>query len=452
MIKYAIRADEVRPGYTYVAIKGNNYDGNKFIDLAIKNKAEKIIVDKSCKRKKNVTKVDNPKEYLKKYLVGDYSNKFKKLKLIGVTGTNGKTTSCYIIYQLLNLMGIKTAFIGTIGFYLNNSFKPINNTTPQTLDLYKLLDEALYNNCEYVVLEVSSHALEEERIAGLNLIAGGFTNLTIDHMDFHKNFKNYLKAKLKINKYISIKDNFVINSDDKYSSNFLDKFPNSLTYGLSGNLKILNIKYSKDSTILKYELNKKEYIVKYKMINEYNAYNVLLSIGILYKLGFDINVINKKLFDILPPPGRCETITINKSIAVIDFAHTPDAVEKVIKSYKKITRKKIITVIGCGGDRDKTKRPLMGLIATKYSDFVIFTNDNPRTEDAKEIIRDIISEITTNNYEIIYNRSKAINKAVKMLRKNDCLLVLGKGHESYQIIGNIKNHFSDREEIEKNIN
>jgi UDP-N-acetylmuramoyl-L-alanyl-D-glutamate--2,6-diaminopimelate ligase len=447
MIKYETNSNLVKEGQIFVAIKGNTVDGHDFIDEAIKNGASKIVSEKELNISIPYEIVSDTKEYLKKHLVNEYSDIVNKLKIIGITGTNGKTTSCYLIYQMLNKIGKETAYLGTIGFYYKNKKIELNNTTPDIINLYKYLMEAVENDIEYLVMEVSSHALSFERIAGLKLKVAAFTNLTEDHLDYHKTMENYLNEKLKIVNYLDKGAYILLNSDDKSSTKFMERDPLYKTYGLNGDYKIINHNIHPDHTDLVFSYNNKEYKVTTNLTSKFNVYNYLTCISVLNTLGINLDELVSITKEIYPPKGRCETYKVGKGYAVVDYAHTPDAVEKVIEAYTELKRNRIITIIGCGGDRDPIKRPIMGNIATKLSDYVIFTNDNPRTEDPQKIMDDIVKDNHSKNYEIIFDRKEAILKGIKMLEKDDILLVLGKGHEDYQIIGHEKIHFDDAEII-----
>lgn len=446
MIKYETNSKLVQTGQIFVAIVGNTVDGHDYIDEAIKNGASKVIGEKDLKLNIPYEKVLDSKQYLKECLVNEYADTINKLKLIGVTGTNGKTTSCYLTYQILQKLGKNVAYLGTIGYYQNDKFIELNNTTPDILTLYKLLLDAIDNNVEYLVMEVSSHALSFERIAGLKFSCGAFTNLTEDHLDYHKTMDAYLNEKLKLINYLKEDATILLNSDDEASDKF-KSFPNYLTYGFNGDYKIENFDILPDHTNLEFSFNKTSYKVTTNLTSKFNIYNYLTSLSMLNCLGFNIKDILNITDKIYPPKGRCETYKVGKGYAIVDYAHTPDAVEKVILAYHELKKNRIITVIGCGGDRDPIKRPIMGNIATKYSDYVIFTNDNPRTEDPIKIMNDITKDNTSTNYEIIYDRKDAITKGIEIMEENDILLVLGKGHEDYQIIGREKIHFDDSEII-----
>ncbi len=456
MIKYETNSKLIKEGQIFVALVGNTVDGHDYIEEAIKNGASKVVGEKDLELSVPYEKVNNTKEYLIEVLINEYSNIVNKLKLIGVTGTNGKTTSCYLTYQMLQKLGASVAYLGTIGYYQNDKYIELNNTTPDILTLYKLLIDAVNNGVEYLVMEVSSHALSFERIAGLKFICGAFTNLTEDHLDYHKTMEAYLEEKVKLVNYLKDNATMLLNSDDESSEKF-KVFENYKTYGMNGDYKIEKYDILPDHTDLEFSYNNKSYKVTTNLTSKFNIYNYLTCLSILNNIGFSIEDILNITKDVYPPKGRCETYKVGKGFAVVDYAHTPDAVEKVIMAYNELKKNKVITIVGCGGDRDPIKRPIMGSIATKLSDYVIFTNDNPRTEDPKKIMNDIIKDNHSNNYEVIYDRKEAIIKGIDMMNENDILLVLGKGHEDYQIIGREKIHFDDAEiiknyEIEKGNN
>lgn len=427
---------KVVPGDTFVDTTFNK----EYVYDAVRNGAALII--SKIKYDENTIVVDDPKEYYNNYIYNKYYEKIKDITLIGVTGTNGKTTTSYIIYDILNKMDIKCAYIGTIGFYKNGTIKELNNTTPDIEELYEYLYECTLDDIRYVVMEVSSHALVQDRVHGLKYDACIFTNLTEDHLDYHKNMDEYKKAKLLLFDKLRNKRIAIINSDDQNYKDFIFSNNYNVKVGKFGDFRIRNIKLNDDSLDLKFGF-KNEYFKHLNMVGKYNAYNYLEAVAALVYLNFDINEILK--IDVLAPPGRMYIVKYKDNTIFIDYAHTPDAMEKVLRSVKEFKKNKVFTIFGCGGDRDKFKRSIMGNIASIYSDKVIITNDNPRTENEDDIISDIVSGIKTDNYEIVKNRKDAIIKGVSYLDKNDILLILGKGHEDYQIIGNEKKHFSDLE-------
>lgn len=447
MFKYENDSRKIEKGQTYIAIKGIVGDGHNYIENAIQKGATHIICEKDLDIDIPYTKVDNSSEYQKEILKKEYGNIIDELKLIGVTGTSGKTTSCYLIYQMLLNCGINAAYMGTLGFFHKDYFYELNNTTPDILLVYKLLTEAKERGCEVVVMEVSSQALSYDRIYGIKYDLISYTNLSEDHLDYHKTMEEYLKAKLLILDHL--KENAIIlsNSDDKFYDRFKKENHKFITYGLNGNYKIENFETLPNETNLTFSYDNNIYNVTIPLVNKYNIYNYLTMLTIVNQLGIELNQIIEKTKLLTPPKGRCEVYKVNNGYAVVDYAHKPDAVTKVIEAYNEVKKNKVITIIGCGGDRDPIKRPIMGEIATRLSDYVIFTDDNPRTEDPNKIMQDILSGVTKNNYEVIQDRKKAIKKGIDMLEKDDILLILGKGHENYQIIGREKIHLDDAEEV-----
>ena len=452
MFKYETNSRLIKPGQTFVAIKGYTVDGHDYIEDAIKNGATAVIAQKEVKCDVPVTVVENSAEYYQKLLVKEYKDEFKDLKLIGITGTNGKTTSAYLTYQMLLDLGKKAAYIGTIGFMCGDYFKELPNTSPEILTTYKLLEKAKEMECEYVVMEVSNFALDQKRIEGLEFVAGAFTNLTEDHLDYHKTMENYLKAKLLITDYIKNDGVLLVNKDDEASKKFIERFKNTKTFGYgNADYDILSDDIYPDHTDIIFKVNEKEYKVTTNLTSKFNVYNYFTMFSILHELGFEINELIEKTKYLKAPKGRCETYKVKDGFAVVDYAHTPDAVLKTVTAYKELAKARVITLVGCGGDRDPMKRPIMGEIASNYSDYVIFTNDNPRTEDPENIMKDILKGVKKDNYEVCLDRREAIKKALDMIQKDDIVLLLGKGHEDYQILGHTKVHLDDSEEILKYI-
>ena len=445
MIKIECNSKEIKKGQTFIAIKGEHDDGYNYIDEAINNGATKIICEKEIDVNVPYEIVNNTNQYLINELVNNYSEYFEDLKIIGITGTNGKTTSCYLIYQMLNELGSSVAYIGTLGYFYKDEYISLNNTTPDILTLYNLLYKAKESGAKIIVMEVSSQGLAFNRLSGINLSIAVFTNLTQDHLDYHKTMGNYLNYKLKIINQLDKNGLLIVNSDDKNSSEFIKLFNKYKTLGTTGEYKIINYDINSKRTLLRLSYDSHEYIVKIPLIGKFNIYNYLTMMAVVNSLGYKISDILKYTKYLKAPKGRCEKIEFDDKTIIIDYAHTPDAVEKVITTFNELKSKKLITIIGCGGDRDTSKRPIIGNISTSLSDYVIFTDDNPRYEDNKLIINDILNGVKSNNYKVIYDRSEAIKEGIKMLNKGDILLILGKGHETYQIILNKKNHFDDSE-------
>ncbi len=444
MIPIKTDSRKVVPGDTFVAISGHTVDGHDYIEEAIQKGATKIVCEHGSFSVETLV-VENSALWLQKYLVENYQKEIASLKVIGVTGTNGKTTTCFLTYQLLKKLGVAAAYIGTIGFWYGDYSKELPNTTPEILELYSMFLEALEHGITVIVMEVSSHALDQKRVEGIHFTHAAFTNLTEDHLDYHKTMENYLQAKLLLlNQLDGV---MVVNSDDEYAKYFMhDPY---VTLGYSGkDYKILSYEEEITGTKIRFEVNQTPYEVETNLKSKFNVYNYLMSLALVHCLGFSIQNILDVSKDIYPPKGRCAVIKVYDAVAVIDYAHTPDAVEKIIDAFLENKKGKIITIVGCGGDRDPLKRPIMGRIATEKSDFVIFTSDNPRTEDPEKILEDILKGVTKNNYEVEVDRRKAIQKGLEKLKCNDVLLILGKGHEDYQIIGHEKHHFDDFEEVQ----
>lgn len=423
-------------GDTFLAIKGTTIDGQDYIEEAIQRGATKVIAERGDYPVETVI-VPSTKKYLNNYL----KKRSLPIKVIGVTGTNGKTTTCFLIWQLFRKLSIPCSYIGTLGFYLEEKVCDLKNTTPGSLELYKLLKKSVDEKCEYVVMEVSSQALDQERVDFLEFDYAIFTNLTQDHLDYHKSMENYLKAKQKL--FYLLKDDgiAIINSDDPCANYF--EIGNYVTYGYS------NSDYQISSNQTSFQINEEEY--QMKLLGNYNIYNMTSAICLLYQLGYNSSDLKEKVKECLPPEGRMDIIPYNTNKIIVDYAHTPDALENILDCVHELNPHKVITVVGCGGDRDKGKRPIMGELATRKSDYVIFTSDNPRSENPKLILKDIVKELDNVNYEIEVNREVAIKKGIQFLKKDDILLVLGKGHEKFQIIGEEKIFFDDKKVILDNI-
>lgn len=433
-----IDSRKVLPGDIFVALD----NGHKYIEDALNKGASKIITEKKYSGK-NIKKVRSPKNFLIKYLKKNYYNAIKDIKLIGITGTNGKTTSAFLTYQALNYADIKAAYIGTIGFYIDGKKCDLGNTTPEVLDLYNMIIEAKESNCKVVVMEVSSHSLSFKRVNSLKFDYAIFTNLTEDHLDYHKDMNKYFKAKKKLFKMLRKGGKAIINIDDEYgkrikSKNRITISKNKATYVIGKySIKSKTRFYINDS---KYEMN---------LLGLYNIYNMTNTIIILNE--FKIQKIEKIIKKLVSPPGRMEIIEYGNNKIIVDYAHTPDAMENIIKCVKEFATSNIYVIIGCGGNRDKKKRPIMANVAINMAHYTIFTSDNPRTEDPIKILDDMTKELEKTNYEVIVNRSEAIRKGVQLLKNHDILLLLGKGHETYQILGENKIYFNDKEEVLKYI-
>ena len=447
MINIKSDSRKVKKGDIFVALKGISSDGDKYIDSAIKNGASCVVVDNDNKYSVKTIKVSDTRDYLTKYLHDNYSKYLNEMNIIGITGTNGKTTSAYLIYQLLNKLEYKCAYIGTIGYYLEDKVCSLPNTSPDICDLYDMIINAYDNGYKNIVIEASSQGLDMNRFDTINFDYAIFTNLTQDHLDYHHTLENYAKAKKKL--FLKLKENgkSIINSDDKYANYFSSN--NSVYYGKGANdYKIENCTLG-SKTIFRLNIKNNAYDICSPLIGEYNIYNLTCAISLLCEMNVDINKIISVISDVKCPPGRLDIVKFKDNLIVIDYAHTPDAMENVFKIINGMNKKNVYTVFGCTGDRDKLKRPIMMNIALDNSNQVIVTSDDLHDEDFNSIVGDMISNTISNSYEIIADRAKAIERGLNLLKSNDILLILGKGHEEYIIIKDKKIPFNDKEEVKK---
>jgi len=464
----------------FVAVNGLDFDGHKFVGDAYKSGCRNFLTDSDKQNKlsskypdANFISVPDTQKVLPIIAKNFYNNPSSKLKLIGITGTNGKTTTAFAVFSCLQKLGKKVGMIGTIEYRICDKIIPAPNTTPDALSLNELIDQMAKSGVEYLVMEVSSHALSLHRVDGLNFDIAAFTNFTQDHLDYHKTMEKYLQAKIEIFNLLARSSKgekvAVINADIKelrimnyelrmterrqdHSSVFFrttslknpdtDYFANNIKTDIKGSRFVLNMPTGNVP-------------IEIAMAGKPNVYNFTMAFAILSELGFSKNDIAAKLSDI-KVKGRMETVANDRGIGVIiDYAHTPDGLENLLNTVHEIVEpnKKIITVFGAGGDRDKTKRPLMGKIASKLSDFIVITSDNPRTENPMSIIEDIKTGIDKDykNYEIIEDRKNAIKQALLWATKGDIIVIAGKGHEEYQIIGKEKHCFSDKKIIKENL-
>lgn len=417
-----------------------NSENGEYVKDAIKKGATKIVTELDTIYDIETIKVENVKEYLYKA----YFDKIGKMTFVGVTGTNGKTTTCYLMHQMAKLLKIKSAYIGTIGFYLEDDIISLDNTTPSMDVLYNMLLDSYEKGVKIIFMEVSSHALKQERTYGLLFDAIGITNVTRDHLDYHKSMKDYIDSKKKLVGMTRGKKICVLNGNDKHYKKFLSKENKNIIIGKKVKIKKM-VMLTNGTKIIAKEKNKFSFDLD--LVGLFNIYNFLMAYEIMKNLGYDGDLILKKSNTLVEPLGRMQKILYKKNVIFIDYAHTPDAVENVLKTVRKIQNKGIITIIGCGGDRDKAKRPIMANIACKNSDKVIFTNDNPRCEDERKIMKDMLMG-AVKSYEVIYDRFDAIKRGMEQLDDEMILMILGKGHENYQIIGNVKHYFSDLETVE----
>jgi UDP-N-acetylmuramoyl-L-alanyl-D-glutamate--2,6-diaminopimelate ligase len=453
---------KVKENSVFVAIKGVNTNGHRFILDAINNGATAVILDDNkvvpddifVHEKKAKILVANSRKALAEISCALYKNPSEKIKLIGITGTNGKTTTTYFIKSILETAGEKTGLIGTITNYIGDAEVKSSLTTPESNDLNELLFRMYNEGCSHAVMEVSSHSLVMNRVYGLNFSSAVFTNITSDHLDFHITFENYLNAKKILFDSLNSSSVAIYNSDDSHSKKLVsDTKANLVSYGTSSNSDFVlkNINYDLSGTTFTVEHKGNSFPVSTSLIGKFNAYNACAAFVVGFTSGIKKEKIVEGIKNTKQVPGRFEVISKGNKKVIIDYSHTADSLEKALIAVKDIVKDSapIYTVFGCGGNRDKTKRPVMGKIATELSKYVFVTSDNPRFEDPFEIINDIKTGITKDNYKVIENREEAISYTIKNSEENAVILIAGKGHEDYQEIKGIRNHFSDREVAEK---
>ena len=439
----------VVPGDVFFAVKGSSVDGNDFIDEAISKGAVAIVSESPAKKTYSVPYLQVPDIHfaMADAAVKFYKNPSKDFYVIGVTGTKGKTSITYLLESIFNEAKIPVSVIGTINYRINGEiFSKAPNTTPAALYLYYMLDEMRRRGTKALVMEVSSHALELRRVHGIEFDLGVFTNLQRDHLDFHKTFENYFKAKEKL--FTSIFENgkktkrAVINSDDDYGQRLIADFKNKLRIDECSLSEISNIKESLNGVDFTYA-GRAAHI---NLLGRHNLYNALFALKAALAYGVDLPSALRGLANLKGVPGRMERIDCGQPFyAFVDFAYTTESLLRAYETLNPYKRGNIITVFGCGGERDTTKRPFMGLAAAQNSSRVIITNDNPRREDPQNIFKDILKGLTGyTNYEVIPDRESAIKAGLKLCREQDILLIAGKGHEDYQILGNTTIPFSDQ--------
>lgn len=444
---------KVQKDFVFVCIKGYVTDGHLYIDAAIKAGAAAVVVCDDVKCTGAVcVQVEDTRKALASISSIFYGNPKDKLKIVGVTGTNGKTTVSTLIKSVLDFSGKKTGLIGTNANMIGTEVLSAERTTPESLELHELLAKMVNENVEYVIMEVSSHSLYLSRVWGITFEVAVFTNLTQDHLDFHETMENYLCAKKKL---FENAKTAVVNIDDEAGRKIASEINYDLmTYSIDerSDCKAEDIKVSPRGVIFKALTNDKYYNIRLGIPGKFSVYNALAVFGACIKLGMKTETIIDALLVAKGVVGRAETVyTLTDYTVIIDYAHTPDGLENIIRTVKSFATKRVITLFGCGGDRDKAKRSIMGRIAGELSDYAIITSDNPRTEDPMEIIKQIEEGMKETNckYTIIENRREAIKYALDMAKADDCIILAGKGHETYQIIGNTKYHFDEREEVKR---
>lgn len=447
---------KVKLGDLFICVKNRNVDRHDYAIDAIVNGAKTIVTERIIEgipKNINVIKVHNSRKVMAQIANKYYGNLSDKINLIGVTGTNGKTSISYYVYEILEKMKIKSGIIGTIensvcGEKLNT--EKLNPTTPDCIELQKMFKEIIKNDATHVVMEVSSSALSQDRVYGCNFDIGIFSNFTQDHLEEHQTMENYKKAKMKL---FHMCETAIINIDDLVGKEIVDsKCCDTITYGIKGNadFKASDITYSSNGMKFKLRYKGYEKEVYSKLSGEFNVYNILATIATCYKLTKNLDEIILYISEINGAPGRFQVVSNKKGVmSIVDYAHNPNSLENILKSARQICNKKVIVVFGCGGDRDKSKRSIMGKIAGELADMCILTSDNPRTEEPNKIIEEIESGLkyTECFYKKIVDRKEAILYAIKEANQDDIVIIAGKGHEKYQIFKNKTIYFNDVEII-----
>ncbi|MCI8336716.1 MAG: UDP-N-acetylmuramoyl-L-alanyl-D-glutamate--2,6-diaminopimelate ligase [Peptococcaceae bacterium] len=452
-------SQKVQPGNIFVCIQGEKTDGHNYIKDAVGRGAVAILAAHPvADLPENISLLIAENTRLTLAVLADmwYGFPDRKMRIIGVTGTNGKTTTTHLIKWVLEQQGYATGLVGTIHNVAGKLDVPSSNTTPESLELFALFDEMVKSGYQYGVMEVSSHALKQGRVSACRFAAGVFTNLTQDHLDYHLTFEDYLYSKTKLFSMLKKTEGFpaygVVNMDDAAASSFINAANVPVwTYGLceDADVRAKDFQLTAGGTRLTICYRGKEYETKVPLIGKFNIYNALAAITVLLAEGIAMEKVLAALAMAPQVPGRFELVDCGQDFAVVvDYAHTPDGLENVLSTAREITHGRVISVFGCGGDRDKTKRPIMGAIGGKYSDFSIITSDNPRTENPYDILEQVEAGIKkeTDRYLVIESRGEAIAKAIHMAEAGDLIMIAGKGHENYQLVNGETLHFDDREE------
>ncbi len=460
---------KVKENFVFVALKGSSSDGHQFINDAVSRGAKTIVAaKKSAIVPSDVGEVivNDTREALHKLASVFYGEPSRRIKLAGITGTKGKTTTAFILKQILESAGNKCGLVGTISYQVGERVISSVNTTPESLDLQKLFSDMIEEKCGWAVMEASSHGIAQGRIAGIHFDTAILTNIAShEHLDYHKNFRDYLNAKLKFfSHYLkeSAKDSKtgIVNVDDPCSKYFIKTLRenriNRITFGRAkSDVRLLDCSVNKDGNQISAEImgRKDEFRTRIRGLG--NVYNALAGIAFAVSQNIPADIVKKGLESIVSVPGRFESVDEGQPFDVIvDYAHTLHSLQNLLKSVKELKPRRIILVFGCGGDRDRSKRPLMGRAAVKMADIIFITSDNPRSENPEDIIRDIEKGIPfylRKKYVAMADRKKAIKEAVSIAGEGDCVVIAGKGHETFQILGSTTIPFDDREEARKAI-
>lgn len=453
-----IDSRKVKKGAAFVAVKGSAADGHQFIDKAIESGALVVVFEEMPALQKEdivYVQVENSAAAASCMAMNFYGRPAEKLKLVGVTGTNGKTTIATLLYKLFTRLGYTCGLISTVENMIGDQVVPSTHTTPDSISLNQLLSQMVDAGCSHVFMETSSHAIHQHRVTGLQYTGGIFSNITHDHLDYHKTFDEYIRVKKAFFDSLPSSAFAISNADDKRGTVMLQntnakKYYYSMKTVADFKGKIL------DNSLSGLLMTVNEVEVHFRLIGEFNAYNLLAVYGAAICLGEDKQEVLTAMSMLTGAEGRFDYIVSpnEKIIAIVDYAHTPDALLNVLATIKKLKRgfEQVITVVGCGGDRDRTKRPVMAEAACEHSDKAIFTSDNPRTEDPVQIIKDMeegLAAAYKRKYISIVDRKEAIKTAISLAKPEDIILIAGKGHEKYQEINGVRNHFDDKEVVKE---
>lgn len=447
----------VKPGFLFVAMTGAQVDGHAFVESAIDRGAVAVIGQEDARgHRKNVTfvRARDSRAALSRVSEVFYGHPSSHLKIAGVTGTNGKTTTAFLLKQIFEKSQWRCGLIGTVRYEIGERILPATRTTPEALDVQELLYAMRSAGCKAAVMEVSSHALAQNRVSGVEFDAAIFTNLSQDHLDYHGTMENYFAAKMALFDKLSTQTKnakAVINIDDHYGTILADKFANQIplvTYGMSmrADFRGSNLKTDFRGTSYQLDAKHKSYLVRLPLIGRFNVYNSLAAIAAASALGIDVRAAVLSLAAVSPVPGRLEAVPAGRQFRIfVDYAHTDDALINVMKTVRELSPARLIVVFGCGGNRDRSKRSLMGAAVERYADRAIITSDNPRKEDPEAIIEDIKKGFVRDSYETVVDRKEAIFRAISIAQPRDIVLIAGKGHETYQEFADRTVPFNDVE-------
>lgn len=453
----------VRPGYLFVAIKGTTCDGRDFIAEALKRGARAIVVESSgCTHAHNVTashpkvcviEVPDSRKALGRLATAFYGEPSAKMKVVGITGTNGKTTVSYLIEAIVRAAGYRPAVVGTVNYRFGSRVSASTNTTPGAVELQSLLAQMHREMVTHLAMEVSSHALDQKRIEGIRFSAAIFTNLTQDHLDYHRSFEEYFQAKAKLFCGLEPDCRAFINTDDPYGRRLMGLVQaEKVSYGIAQTAEVMAVQIRGDCRCTEFIIcyQGRRIPVRTRLIGTHNVYNILAAAGWALAEGITPEVVQKALDEFSEVPGRLQRIDAAEGFLVfVDYAHTDDALKNVLAALRPLCRGRLIVVFGCGGQRDVGKRPKMGLVATELADKAVLTNDNPRHEDPASILAQIQAGIRRRNFVVIPDRRQAIAHALQMAEPQDVVLIAGKGHEEYQVMGDTKVRFADIEVVKE---